>query len=166
MKNLTAALSLLLFVSAPTLARAAVTAPDVPPIFGIDAGLGVIDSKFNFGAGLRAELPVNFNSTALKVGGQTGFYVGPSDPTTWTLPVLATASYAFKSYQEMLPYIGFGLGFSIAHVSVGSASKSSTDFAFLFKPGCNFSKGNYYFEVPIGTLANAFVFLPSIGAHF
>ena len=135
--------------------------------FSTDFGLGTISSKFVFGFGLRLEFPVMVDNTRLTFGGQTGFYIGPSDPTTWLIPILATGSYEFKVAGEIKPYLGIGLGLSFAHASLGNVSASSTDFAFLFKPGVNFGDAHRcYFELPIGTMGSGFALLPSIGYHF
>ena len=176
MKKTISSLLLALFIATPALADTYSynRAPDSTrttttvgaPEYGIYLGLGTIDSKFNFGAGLRFDIPTDINGMNMKFGGQTGFYIGPSDPTTWVIPVLVTATHEFQPYEAVVPYIGIGIGLSVAHVSYMGMGNSSTDFAFMFKPGIKFSGGRYYFELPLGTMAGDFAFLPSLGMHF
>ncbi len=141
------------------------------PELSVGFGLGTAINKFHFGVGLKALFPVQIESNQFKFGGQTGFYFGPSNPTSWVLPILAAAEYDFKTSDSLKPYIGIAMGISIAHASYStgfgtSTSASSTDFAFLFTPGVNFTSSNYFAELPIGVLNTEFALLPTVGMHF
>jgi opacity protein-like surface antigen len=130
-------------------------------------GLGTAADKFHFGVGFRAEFPMNLEGNHVRFGGQTGFYFGPSSPTTWMIPILAIGTFDFKvSSGTIKPYIGLGLGLAISHASTAFASASSTDFMWQFKPGASFGSNNMYVELPLGTIAGSFYILPSIGMHF
>ena len=134
-----------------------------------DFGLGTVASKFHFGVGVKAQVPVTFDNNDFKFGLRSGFYLGPSDPTDFIIPVLATAEYDFRVSGNLKPYVGIEMGLSVTHSSGadGFNGNTSTDFAFLFVPGVNFGEGErYFFEIPLGTLASDFAFLPSIGMHF
>ena len=134
------------------------------PILSADFGLGTINSTFVFGVGFKAQWPVELDHNDFKFGAQTGFYLAPSTPTSFLIPILATAQYDFRaSGSTMVPYLGLGMGISILKASGYS---SSTDFALLFMPGVNFEEGKYFFELPLGVLATSFAILPSIGARF
>ncbi len=138
------------------------------PQWGVDAGIGTLDSKFAFGVGLRAEWPNDIDGFNIRWGGQTGFYIGPSSPSSWAFPILVTATHDFGPKDAFIPYVGIGVGLDISHTNNdnGTGSNTGADFAFLFKPGVKWSGGKYYFEVPLGTVASAFYLLPSIGVHF
>jgi hypothetical protein len=134
-----------------------------------DVGLGTVDSKFHFGAGIKAQVPVTYENNDFKFGLRSGFYLGPSNPTDFIIPVLATSEYDFRVNGNLKPYLGVELGLSITHSSGhdGYGGNTNTDFAFLCVPGVNFGDGDrYFFEMPLGTLASDFAFLPSIGIHF
>jgi hypothetical protein len=129
-------------------------------------GLGTAASKFHFGVGIKAQVPTTIDNNDFKFGLRSGFYLGPSDPTNWILPILATSEYDFRVENALKPYVGIELGLSIAHSSFATGS-TSTDFAFLFNPGVNFGDGQkYFFELPLGTMFSSFVILPSVGMHF
>jgi len=131
-----------------------------------DFGLGTVDSKFHFGVGVKAQVPVTIQNNDFKFGLRSGFYLGPSGSTDFIIPVLAAGEYDFRVSGNLKPYAGIEIGASITHSSFGSGS-TSTDFALLFVPGVNFGEGErYFFEIPLGTLASDFAFLPSIGMHF
>jgi hypothetical protein len=132
--------------------------------FGVDVGAGIVDPKFHFGLGARLEFPISVGNSFMRVGVQSGFYFGPSSPTSWMIPILAIGSYQFNTTGTLKPYLGLGLGATIFHASsVGT----STKFMFLFKPGFAFGQDEkYYFELPLGTLDGTFVVIPSVGTHF
>ncbi len=136
--------------------------------FSGSLGLGSAASKFHFGFGLQAEIPTTLDNNNFRFGLQSGFYYGPSSPSTWIIPILATGAYEFKHDTDgFMPYVGLAMGISISHASAGGLSASSTDFAILFKPGANFGEGKKYFvELPIGTMGGDFCILPSVGMHF
>ena len=150
------------------------------PELSVNFGLGTLASKFHFGFGFKAQWPMTMDGNDFKFGGQTGFYFGPSSPSTFVIPVLATAQYEIKTTNAMKPYAGIGIGFAFAHASQGSStvtaagatvtvdgpSASSTDFAFLFIPGFNCEDGKYYAELPIGVINTSFALLPTVGMHF
>ena len=201
MKNFIAVLALTTLIAAPSFAAtkkvkktttttttttdAPVVAPTpVPnngPEFSGTFGLGTISSKFVFGVGFKAQWPVNIQGNDFKFGGRTGFYFGPSSPTTFVIPILATAEYDFRVNNALKPYVGLEMGLSWAHASTGStdvtiggftttvsgASASSTDFALLVVPGMRFGdKEMYFVEIPFGTMVSSFTVLPSIGMRF
>jgi len=143
-------------------------------LLSVDLGLGTAAEKFHFGVGFKAEVPVNLEGNHFRFGGQTGFYYGPSDPTTWIIPVLATAAFDFPvSSGSIRPYVGIGLGISIAHFSydnvfgTGGVSGTNTDFMFQFAPGITFgNEKTYFIEIPLGTMASSFFILPTVGMRF
>ncbi|MBC7397720.1 MAG: outer membrane beta-barrel protein [Bdellovibrionales bacterium] len=133
------------------------------PEFAVSLGLGTIYSRFVFGVGFKAQWPVEMDGNDFKFGGQTGFYLAPSSTSTFIIPFLGTAEYEFRTSNSLKPYIGVGLGLTIAKAS---GFDSSTDFGFLFIPGVNCEDGHYFAEIPIGTLGGGFAVLPSVGMHF
>jgi hypothetical protein len=141
-------------------------------LWGASFGLGTVDGKFYFGLGLKAQMPFTIDNNDFKFGMRSGFYLGPSSPTTWIIPILATSEYDLRVNNAIKPYLGVELGLSIDHISAGGAfgtgvSDTSTHFAFLFVPGVHFGdRDAYFFELPLGTISSAFVLLPSIGMHF
>jgi len=131
-------------------------------VLSADASVGSLLEKFHFGAGIHAEAPIYMDGHRFLFGAKTGFYFGPSDPTSWVIPFLATGTYELKSSGNFKPYFGAGIGVSIAH-----AEGTSTNFAFQVDPGIGFGEGGkYYIELPLGTMAKNFFILPSIGVHF
>jgi opacity protein-like surface antigen len=140
-----------------------------------ELGLGTLGSKFAFGFGLRVESPMSLEGNHVRFGLQTGFYYGPSDPSTWTIPILAIGTYDFRVTSGTIkPYVGLGLGVAISHANgvdvpgfgtIGGGS--STDFAWQLKPGAGFgNEGKMYVELPLGTISGTFYIIPSIGMHF
>ena len=140
-------------------------------------GLGTAAEKFHFGVGFRAEFPMNLEGNRVRFGGQTGFYFGPSSPSSWFIPVLATGTFDFRvSSGTIKPYLGLGFGVAFSHASstsvttpfgtVSGGGGSSTDFMWQFKPGAAFGSNNMYVELPLGTIGGTFYILPSIGMHF
>lgn len=192
MKNFIATFALATLIAAPTFAAtvkkttttttsspAVVSEPAVHNysrsneiLWGVSFGLGTVDGKFHFGFGLKGQMPFTIDNNDFRFGMRSGFYYGPSDPTTWIIPILATSEYDFRVNNSIKPYLGIELGLSIDHTSFGGAFKSggsdtSTHFAFLFVPGVHFGDHEaYFFELPLGTISSAFVLLPSIGMHF
>ena len=157
-------------VTAPTNAQPISTRPNsaAMPEISADVGLGTAIQKFHFGLGFKVQFPVVLQSNNFKFGGRTGFYIGPSSPSTWIFPLMATGELEVRTTSPFKPYVGVELGISIAHFSSGVSgiSGSSTDFGLLFVPGVNFGElHQYFFEIPIGTLNQNFVFLPSLGMH-
>lgn len=151
------------------------------PIFSGTFGLGTAASKFHFGVGFQAEFPTRIDNNQFRFGGQTGFLFGPSSPTTWIIPILATGTFLIPTHSELKPYIGLGMGVGIAHVSIGNtsvtvggvtvstggASGTNVDFALLIKPGVEIAPDRKFFaELPFGTLGSDFAILPSVGYHF
>lgn len=138
------------------------------PILSIDLGLGSALKKFHFGPGFHFELPYSIEGNRFRFGGQTGFYFGPSDADTWIIPILLTAVYDIPvSRGPIKPFIGVGIGASIAHVSFLGLSNTSTDFAFQFNPGITFGdRDELYFQVPFGTMGDTFFILPAVGMRF
>ena len=131
---------------------------------GADLGLGTLISRLHFGFGVRADAPIDLNGNTFRLGGQSGFYVGVGDSyTDWIIPVLAIGTYHFAPNRSFKPYAGIGIGFDIAH----ALKETNVDFALLIKLGTEFGEDNaYYLELPFGTMAQNFAFIPSVGMRF
>ena len=158
-------------------APAATTYAHSTPIWSVAFNLGTAGSKFVFGPTLKAQWPVNLSGNAFKFGGRTGFLFGPSDPTTFTIPILATAQYDIATSNQLKPYVGLEMGITWTHISGGASvtfggntyggSTSSTDFAVLAVPGVNFGDNHMYFaELPLGVISSSFTIIPGVGMHF
>lgn len=141
-----------------------------------DAGFGSVAEKFHLGIGVKYEMPLTLESTTLKVGGRTGFYFGPSDPSTWFVPIAATATYELKTEGGFKPYFGVDIGFAIFHSSgadvivpgLGTQTiGGDTNIRFLgmVRPGAHLGQ-RYYIEVPVGVIGSNFAIIPSVGMHF
>ena len=187
MKNFIATFALATLIAAPTFAAtvkkttttttsspAVVSEPAVHNysrsneiLWGVSFGLGTVDGKFHFGFGLKGQMPFTIDNNDFKFGLRSGFYLGPSGSTDWLLPILATSEYDFRVMNQLKPYIGLEIGLSIDHASYGNSGQTGVDFALLFVPGMHFGSNEIYFlELPLGTIWNSFVLLPSIGMHF
>jgi hypothetical protein len=148
------------------------------PFWGVGFGLGTVGSRFAFGPTLKAQWPVELSGNQFKFGARTGFIFGPSSPSAFTIPILATAEYEFSVANQLKPFLGLEMGLTFSHaggsddVTVGGvtfkgASSSSTDFALLFVPGFSFGDSHmYYFEIPLGVIATSFAIFPTVGMHF
>jgi hypothetical protein len=153
--------------AAPTADMAGHSYSESHPEFSADVGLGDINSKFAFGIGLKGQVPIVIDGNDFKFGLRSGFYFGPSSPTSWAIPILATSEYDFKGDNVFKPYLGLEIGADVDHASYEGTSSTGANFAFLFVPGVNFGDGYHYFiELPIGTMADGFCVLPSLGMHF
>ena len=146
------------------------------PVFSANVGFGGINSTFVYGLGLRVDVPMMMDGNSVAFGGETGIYFGSN--SVYVIPILVTGKFNIKASSGTLhPYIGLGLGVSIAHAGGGTVSSggftvsvpsaSSTDFTALIKPGVNFGDHSEWFaELPFGTMAGGFTILPSVGYHF
>lgn len=128
-------------------------------------GLGSIDSRFHLGVTGKVETTVDFEGNSIKVGGRTGFLLSLDDVSGWVIPMTATAGYEFAPQGGLTPYFNVDLGISIDHVSVATFSDTRVKFAGFVTPGVRF-QGNYFAEMPFGTLAGGFMILPSVGMRF
>ena len=151
------------------------------PFWSATFGIGTVGGKFGFGPTLKAQWPVELEGNAFKFGGRTGFIFGPSSPTSFLIPILATAEYEFVTSNSLKPFLGLEMGLTFSHssasgldTSVGGitihtdgSSASSTDFAFLAVPGFNVGDDHLYFvELPFGVISTSFTILPSFGMRF
>ncbi len=137
------------------------------PEMAADFGFGTLASKFHFGVGFRMEIPTTYEGHHLRFGGRTGFYLGPSSPSTWIIPFLGTGTYEFPvSSGTIKPYAGLGIGFSLTHFSSTYIdSHTNVDFALMFNPGLSF-EDKYYAELQFGTMSSEFALFPAIGMRF
>jgi hypothetical protein len=150
--------------------------------YGVSLGLGTAGKAFHFGPSLNALISVsNTEIGELEIGGQSGFLLHPGDVTSWIIPILAAGQLTFKKTGGITPYAGLAMGVGIFHVNLGLTSEqeavlkaagadvSSTDvdFAILVKGGIAFGEDQQFFaELPLGTLGNAFAILPGFGMKF
>lgn len=145
-------------------------------------GLGSVASKFYFGGSVALHYVMDLDPVVLRVGPETGIYLGPTSPFTFGIPILGAATVELRVATDVVrPYFGLAMGLGIWGVSSSSryvdpktgktyeSSSSATDAYFMFvaRPGARFGASKRWFaELPLGTVANAFLVLPSVGVTF
>lgn len=131
--------------------------------------LGTVDNRFTFGPRFFLDFPVNFEGTNFRMGGETGFLFASQNSTThWSIPLLFTGSYNFKSdLRSISPYLAASTGLTIDHWSRSGLSDTSIHFALLVRPGFHFGEEQCWFaELPLGVMNTGFALLPTVGVRF
>ncbi len=171
---------------APALAPVATAPSSSAPLdirFAATVGVGIDDGNFGFGAGFRADLPVNLEQLRLRVGGETGIYrFSVTGGSFLVFPIAVTGQYVIEGTTlPFKPYVRAAIGIDIVSFSTdasasvtlpngqvvsSSASSSSTEFHFVVSPGAMIPETQFFAELPLGAFAGGFLIMPTVGYQF
>lgn len=168
---------------APTSTESASSSAPLDIRFAATVGIGLNDGNFGFGAGFRADLPVNLEQLRLRVGGETGIYrFSVTGGSFLVFPIAVTGQYAIEGLNlPVKPYVRAAIGIDIVSFSTDasasvtlpggqvvstSASSSGTEFHFVVTPGAMIPDTQFFAELPFGTVAGGFLIMPTVGYQF